>query len=128
MNNKIISAAAFLGMLSIILGAFGAHGLKKILTVAQLNSFTTGVTYQMYHSLFLLFLGLNNSFSYKTKKSIFNLVCLGVLLFSGSIYLLAMNDLTTIDFKKIAFLTPIGGLFLITAWAVVLVKTIKNKS
>lgn len=128
MNKKIISTGAFLGMTAIILGAFGAHALKKILNLDQLATFETGVKYQMYHALFLLFLGLNTSFSEKTKKSVFNLVLFGVVLFSGSIYLLAINNLSSFDFKKIGFVTPIGGLFLIAAWVIVLVKSIKNKS
>ena len=128
MNKKIISTAAFLGMIAIVLGAFGAHALKKVLSMEQLATFETGVKYQMYHALFLLFLGLNTSFSETIKKRIFNLVLFGVILFSGSIYLLAISDLTTFDFKKIGFVTPIGGLFLITAWAIVFVKMIKNKS
>lgn len=128
MNKKIISTAAFLGMIAIVLGAFGAHALKKVLSMEQLATFETGVKYQMYHALFLLFLGLNTSFSETIKKRIFNLVLFGVILFSGSIYLLAISDLTAFDFKKIGFVTPIGGLFLITAWAIVFVKMIKNKS
>ena len=128
MNKKIISTAAFLGMIAIVLGAFGAHALKKALSMEQLATFETGVKYQMYHALFLLFLGLNTSFSETIKKRIFNLVLFGVILFSGSIYLLSISDLTPFDFKKIGFVTPIGGLFLITAWAIVFVKMIKNKS
>ncbi len=128
MNKKIISTAALLGMTAIILGAFGAHALKNILTLQQLNTFETGVKYQMYHALFLLFLGLSVTLSNKTKKIIFNLILLGVILFCGSIYLLAINDLTSFNFKKIGFLTPIGGLFLIAGWGIVLVKSIKNKS
>ena len=128
MNKKIISTAAFLGMIAIVLGAFGAHALKKVLSMEQLDTFETGVKYQMYHALFLLFLGLNTSFSETIKKRIFNLVLFGVILFSGSIYLLSISDLTPFDFKKIGFVTPIGGLFLITAWAIVFVKMIKNKS
>ena len=57
MDKKIITTAAILGMIAIILGAFGAHALKKILSVEQLTTFETGVRYQMYHALFLLFIG-----------------------------------------------------------------------
>jgi len=75
-------------MTAIILGAFGAHALKQILSPVQLNSFETGVKYQMYHSLFLLFLGTTSSISDKAKARILNLVIFGVLFFSGSIYLM----------------------------------------
>jgi len=72
MDKKIFSAAGFFGMTAIILGAFGAHALKKVLSVDQLTTFETGVKYQMYHALFLLFLGLNNHLSVKTKKNNFS--------------------------------------------------------
>lgn len=116
MDRKIITTAAFLGMTAIILGAFGAHALKKILNLEQLNTFETGVKYQMYHALFLLFIGLSQSILEKTKKIIFYFVVIGVVFFSGSIYLLATNDLTSFDFKIIGFVTPIGGLLLIIGW------------
>ena len=128
MNKKINSTAAFLGLTAIILGAFGAHALKKVLTYEQLTTFETGVKYQMYHALFLLFLGVNTSFSNKTKNSIFYLTLVGVILFSGSIYLLATNNLTAFDFRKIGFVTPIGGLFLIAAWAIIFVKSLKKST
>ena len=116
MDKKIITTAAFLGMTAIILGAFGAHALKKVLNLEQLNTFETGVKYQMYHALFLLFVGLSQSIAAKTKKIIFYFVVAGVVFFSGSIYLLATNNLTSFDFKTIGFVTPIGGLLLIIGW------------
>jgi uncharacterized membrane protein YgdD (TMEM256/DUF423 family) len=131
MDKKIISTAAVLGMIAIILGAFGAHGLKKVLTIEQLTTFETGVRYQMYHALFLLFIGTTTLINQKLKKTILNLTILGVLFFSGSIYLLATNSLTTIDFKVIGFITPIGGLFLIISWFLLffdLIKPIKKKN
>lgn len=127
MDKKIISTGAVFGMIAIILGAFGAHALKKVLSIDQLSSFETGVRYQMYHALFLLFIGLMNDLSQKAKKTIFFLVIFGVILFSGSIYLLVTNDLTSFDFKVIGFATPIGGLLLIGAWAVLLFDLLKKK-
>ena len=128
MKTRMVATAAILGMIAIILGAFGAHALKKVLTIEQLATFETGVRYQMYHALFLLFIGLIDELSDKTKKTIYYLVVSGVLLFSGSIYLLATNDLTTFDFKTIGFVTPIGGLLLILAWSVLLVRILNKKS
>ncbi|SHM04687.1 DUF423 domain-containing protein [Flavobacterium xinjiangense] len=127
MDKKIISTGAFIGMLAIILGAFGAHALKKVLSIEQLSTFETGVRYQMYQALFLLFIGLMTNLSQKTKKTIYNLVLFGVILFSGSIYLLATNTLTTFDFKAIGFLTPIGGLLLILAWGILFWNVTKKK-
>ena len=127
MNRKILSTAALLGIIAIALGAFGAHGLKKLIEPEMLATFETGVRYQMYHALFLLFLGTTQLVTEKTKKVIFTLLIIGVLFFSGSIYFLACNDLFSFDFKKIGIITPIGGLLLIGAWGVLLLNLIKRK-
>ncbi|MFV8356229.1 DUF423 domain-containing protein [Flavobacterium sp. XS1P32] len=127
MKSKIVTTATILGIIAIILGAFGAHGLKKFLAVEQLATFETGVRYQMYHALFLLFIGLYDELTDAVKKTIYYLVLSGVILFSGSIYLLATNDLMAFDFKRIGFVTPIGGLLLIMAWGLLLV-TLLNKN
>ena len=127
MDKKIISTGAIFGMLAIILGAFGAHALKKVLSIEELTTFETGVKYQMYHALFLVFIGLA-SISQKVKKTIYFLVVIGVIFFSGSIYLLATNSLTPFDFKIIGFVTPIGGLLLISAWGVLLLNYFNKKS
>ena len=127
MERKIISVAAFMGMTAIILGAFGAHALKKYLTIEELGTFETGVKYQMYHALFLLFLGLNSFVEDKAKKTILQLVIFGVIFFSGSIYLLATKSITGINFKSIGIITPIGGTLLILAWSILLWKVFKKK-
>ena len=118
MERKITSVAALMGITAIILGAFGAHALKKQLSVEQLGSFETGVKYQMYHALFLLFLGINTFLNEKVKKTLFQLVIFGVFFFSGSIYLLTTKAITGVDFKFIGIVTPIGGVLLIIAWSV----------
>jgi uncharacterized membrane protein YgdD (TMEM256/DUF423 family) len=127
MDKKIISTGAIFGMVAILLGAFGAHALKKVLSLEQLSTFETGVRYQMYQAFFLLFIGLMTDLSQKAKKTIYNLVLFGVILFSGSIYLLATNTLTSFDFKAIGFVTPIGGLLLILAWGILFLNIIKKK-
>lgn len=128
MDKKIITTGAIFGMLAIILGAFGAHALKKVLSIEQLSTFETGVKYQMYHALFLLFIGLS-ILSEKAKKTIYFLVVIGVIFFSGSIYLLATNGhFIPFDFKTIGFITPVGGLLLISAWGVLLVNILKKNS
>jgi len=117
MERKITSVAALMGITAIILGAFGAHALKKQLSVEQLGSFETGVKYQMYHALFLLFLGMNTFLNENLKKTVFQLVIFGVFFFSGSIYLLTTKAITGVDFKFIGIVTPIGGVLLIMAWS-----------
>jgi uncharacterized membrane protein YgdD (TMEM256/DUF423 family) len=127
MNKRIIVTASFLGMTAIILGAFGAHALKKILPAEQLITFETGVRYQMYQAFFLFFLATQIDLLEKTRKIIYNLIVIGVVFFSGSIYLLATSGLSGINIKSIGFITPIGGLLLIIAWGMLGYSTLKNK-
>ena len=116
MEKKILLTACILGFLAIIFGAFGAHALKKTLTTEQLTSFETGVKYQMYHALFLLFIGMTQIITLKEKAVLFYLVLIGVLFFSGSIYILTTSSITGIKSKLVGPITPIGGLFLILSW------------
>lgn len=128
MNKKILITAAVLGLTSVILGAFGAHGLKELISVESQQTFETGVRYQMYHAFLLLFVGGSSMINQRSKKVIFYLTLFGVLFFSGSIYGLATNSLTGFDFKSIGFITPIGGLFLILSWGVLFANFLKIKS
>ncbi|HBK83161.1 MAG TPA: DUF423 domain-containing protein [Flavobacterium sp.] len=127
MAQKIIIIALSLGVLAIVLGAFGAHGLKKFLSEDQLTSFETGVRYQMYHALFLLFLAQTNYITERQKIIVFLITLLGVLLFSGSIYLLSTSNITNIKSKFIGLITPIGGLLLISSWIYLLYSIIQKK-
>ena len=120
MERKIISSALILGITAIILGAFGAHALKKVLTEEALVTFETGVKYQMYHALFLLFLGTTALVSDVVKKKVFQLIVVGVVFFSGSIYVLATRTITGIDFRPLGIVTPIGGALLILGWTALL--------
>lgn len=128
MEKKIIVTAALLGVLAIILGAFGSHGLKKVLQPEQLNSFEIGIRYQMYHALFLLFVATNTFLTLKEKSIIFYLAIVGVLFFSGSIYLLSTSAITGIKTKILGPITPIGGLFLIVSWGYLLYAFIVKKT
>ncbi|WP_298477341.1 DUF423 domain-containing protein [uncultured Maribacter sp.] len=116
MNKTIFIFGVLFGVVAIVLGAFGAHGLEKVLTPDNLVTFETGVRYQMYHALFLLILSSVSQIKEKDKKVVFYLITIGVFLFSFSIYLLATNSLTNFNFKTIALATPIGGVFLIFGW------------
>ncbi|MFT4698256.1 MAG: uncharacterized membrane protein YgdD (TMEM256/DUF423 family) [Flavobacteriaceae bacterium] len=115
-NKKIVVIAAFLGALTIAIGAFGAHGLKELVDANALKSFETGVRYQMYHIIVLLVIGLTPIIPLKVKKTIFLFFIIGILLFSGSIYLLSLNAILPFNAKSIAFITPIGGLSFIIGW------------
>ncbi|MDX1317950.1 DUF423 domain-containing protein [Xanthomarina gelatinilytica] len=127
MNKKILILATIFGILSVVLGAFAAHGLKALITTQALQTFETGVRYQMYHALLLLFVGNSAFVSEKSKKAIFYLILLGILFFSGSIYGLATNELSGFNFKSIGFITPIGGLLLIVSWIILLINFLKIK-
>ena len=125
MNKKILITASLLGVLAIMLGAFGVHGLKALISNELQQSFETGVRYQMYHALLLLFVGMNNNLNKKTKRAIFYTTVVGVIFFSGSIYGLATNEYTSFNFKSIALITPIGGLLLIASWSLLLINFLK---
>jgi uncharacterized membrane protein YgdD (TMEM256/DUF423 family) len=127
MDRKVIATAAILGIVAIALGAFGAHGLKKLISPESIVVFETGVKYQMYHALFLLFAGTTALISDRAKKTILTLTVIGVIFFSVSIYFLACDDLFSFDFKTSGFITPIGGLLLISAWAVLFLNIIRRK-
>jgi uncharacterized membrane protein YgdD (TMEM256/DUF423 family) len=120
---KNIIITCFLGLSAVILGAFGAHALKEILTAEQLLSFETAVRYQMYHAIVLLFVNVFEGFSAKQKNVISIMFFMGVLVFSGSIYLI---QLTSITAKSIWFVTPLGGFFFIIGWVSMMVIFIKK--
>ncbi|WP_158962295.1 DUF423 domain-containing protein [Myroides fluvii] len=126
MGRKIIVTATLLGALGIVLGAFGAHGLKKIVSETAVASYEVGVRYQLYHVFFLLFVGLSSFFSDAVKKRIFILTLIGVTLFSGSIYLLTFNGLPGFNVKFLGPITPIGGVFMIIAWVYAAIQTLKT--
>jgi uncharacterized membrane protein YgdD (TMEM256/DUF423 family) len=128
MNKKLLVVGSVLGLVALVLGAFAAHGLKESINNGAIETFQTGVRYQMYHAIVLLFAGSTSYLKIKTKTRMFYLVIVGVLLFSGSIYGLATNTLTDFDFKSIGFVTPIGGLFLIISWVLMLTDFLKIKA
>ncbi len=128
MNKKIILTALVFGFIAIILGAFGAHALKKVLNIEQLTSFEVGVKYLMYHALFLLFLGTTNLLLPAQKRTVFYLTVIGIIIFSFSIFLLTTSSVSGINFKFLGPITPVGGLLLIAAWVYMFIYILKNKS
>ncbi|MBM7418781.1 MULTISPECIES: DUF423 domain-containing protein [Chryseobacterium] len=122
----LVFGAAY-GMLSVILGAFGAHALKKILSVERLESFETGVRYQMYAAFFLLIAGYILKFDTSSQKWISILMIAGTILFSFSIYFLSLQDYLGANLKFLGPITPLGGLFMILAWLMLIFYFVKNK-
>ncbi|AZQ59496.1 DUF423 domain-containing protein [Maribacter sp. MJ134] len=117
---------ALFGLLAIVFGAFGAHALKKRFSVEQLNSFETGVKYQMYHALVLLMLGFNLNMDTSLEKYMVYCFIIGILLFSFSIYGLCISSSKGKKLKFLGPITPIGGLFLVAGWALLLYSFIRN--
>lgn len=123
MFRTALLVGSFLGMTAVILGAMGAHALQGKLEPKLLNSFTVGARYQMIHALVLILLGLwARSYPSKTIHVAIGCIIAGVLLFSGSIYILVFLR------WKVGIVTPIGGLFMIVGWALMFVAALQIKA
>jgi Uncharacterized small membrane protein len=118
MHKGFACTAAILGALAVALGAFGAHGLKKIVPPETVSTFETGVRYQFYHTFALLAVAiLYEHFPVKTINYAGICFIIGIILFSGSLYLLtAMKATETVGLSKLGIITPFGGLFFIAGW------------
>ena len=127
MKNTTLIIGAVYGLLSVVLGAFGAHALKKVISVEKLISFETGVRYQMYAAHFLLIIGYILKFETPSEKWISILMIAGTFIFSVTIYLLAFSEVAAIPTKIIGPLTPLGGLLMIISWAMLIFYLVKNK-
>ena len=127
MNRKIIATGLVLILIGIILGAFGAHGLKEVVSDKDLlDSFETGVRYQIYHGFAFLIFGAT-PIKEKLGRGLFITFLLGVLFFSGSIFAFVFLNVKEMVFPKIiAFITPLGGALLIIAWAFLLINFLKK--
>jgi uncharacterized membrane protein YgdD (TMEM256/DUF423 family) len=118
MHRTYIKIATLIGALSVIMGAFGAHKLKEMLAPEVLSSFQTGVTYQFYHCFALLAVGiLYKRYQNQWMEWAGRLFILGIILFSGSLYLLTALEATKeIGLEGFGVLTPLGGLLLVAGW------------
>lgn len=125
MKQIVLSFGAIYGGLSVVFGAFGAHALKGVLSPDKLQSFETGVKYQMYHALALLLVGFYFDFSTKIQNYMGWGFIVGTFLFSVSIYLLALSSIWSVSLRFLGPVTPLGGLLLITAWAMLLVSIVQ---
>ena len=122
MSQIAIVFGSIFGFLAIILGAFGAHLLKKKLTTDQLQSFETGVKYQMYHAIVLLFLGFHLNVNKTIDAYIIYAFIVGTILFSFSIYGLVISSANNKKMKFLGPVTPIGGLCLALGWMLLIYK------
>jgi uncharacterized membrane protein YgdD (TMEM256/DUF423 family) len=128
MNKQIIITASLFGALAVIAGAFGAHALKDSLSPYQLEVWQTGVQYQFYHVFALLFLSTFTRFKNKVIVSTYYLFTFGIVLFSGSLYLLSSPEQIHMPgLSVLGPVTPIGGLLFIIGWVFLAFAAFRNK-
>ncbi len=114
-NSKLV-IAGLLGALGVGLGAFGAHGLKPLLSVHELANYKTGISYQMIHTVLLVVLALYSGQNRRLRFAFWAIVA-GVILFSGSLYLLSTKEILGLtNWRWLGPITPLGGLSLIVGW------------
>lgn len=127
MEKRILVTASLLGAITIALGAFGAHGLKAMVDENWVDTFNTGVRYQMYHVLALLWLGSTARVSEHTKQWVSRLWLFGILFFSGSLYAMTLLEAAGDSLSFIGPITPFGGLLLILGWVRLAMGVSRNK-
>ena len=127
-KNKNLVLIGFSGVIAVALGAFGAHGLKPLLTDAEMNTFEIGIRYHFYHTFAILAAAiLTKNRTSKPLNIAIILFTVGILLFSGSLYLLACKGILGIEsWNFLGPITPIGGACFIAGWAMFIVKGLKN--
>jgi uncharacterized membrane protein YgdD (TMEM256/DUF423 family) len=128
MHKKFIAIGAVMGAIAVALGAFGAHGLKKVVNAETVQIFQTGVQYQMYHALGLLLTGVLYEKCFPKFARIAGILFLiGILLFSGSLYMLTTGKAVgNTSFDKAGIITPVGGLAFIGGWLFLFLAAIKK--
>lgn len=129
MYKPALIAGIVFSALAVILGAFGAHGLKPLLSAEQLQTFETGVKYEFYHGLALLAAGIiYSSFPFRLVKYASSCFITGILLFSGSLFAMTVLKINgEVGLGGLGILTPIGGLFFIAGWLLLLLAVARKK-
>lgn len=128
MHKLYLIISSLFGAIAVVLGAFGAHGLKKIVPAETISAFQTGVQYQMYHTLALLAVAiLFERFPTKWMRWAGGCFITGIILFSGSLYLLAaLKAADKVDMEGIGIITPVGGIFFILGWLFIFIGVMKK--
>jgi uncharacterized membrane protein YgdD (TMEM256/DUF423 family) len=116
---------ALYGAMALILGAFGAHALKKMATAEQLASFETGVRYQFYHALLLVVLGYGLGFQHPVESWVVTCFMVGTPIFSWSIFGLVWSDIRGNKWRFLGPVTPIGGLILAIGWLLLVYNSVR---
>lgn len=128
MHKGFLITAALLGALAVALGAFAAHKLRQVLSPEQVATFETGVRYQFYHVFALLGVAVvYEKFPGGLMQWAGNCFIIGILLFSGSLYLMtALRATESVGVNKLGIITPFGGLFFIAGWMLMLIAFIRK--
>ena len=127
MFKPALLAGTLFGGLGVILGAFGAHALKEVFTPSQLDIYNKGVTYQFYHSFALLAAGiLFSAYPFDSLKWATWLFIAGIVLFSGSLYLMVTLQSKGMSIGPAGIITPIGGLCFIGGWLSLFIAILKK--
>ncbi|MEP7169796.1 MAG: DUF423 domain-containing protein [Bacteroidota bacterium] len=129
MQKKILIVSSLSGFLCVMLGAFGAHQLKALLPADQLSVFETAVRYQFYHTFALLAVAIliSNGQNILLKRAAYSFI-IGIILFSGSLYLLSIRSLLGAEMKWLGPVTPIGGLFFMIGWLLLFLFAFKKNN
>lgn len=128
MHKTFLILGTLLAGFGVVLGAFGAHGLKKLVGAETVGTYQTGVQYQMYHAFALIILGIlferfQNNFLLWSGWLFFA----GIILFSGSLYLLAsLKAMNRVGVSGVGIITPVGGLLFVLGWVSLLVGLVKK--
>jgi uncharacterized membrane protein YgdD (TMEM256/DUF423 family) len=128
MHKIFLLIGTVLAGLAVALGAFGAHGLKRLVDTETVGIYQTGVQYQMYHALALLAVGiLGDRISNHLLGYAGFLFIGGIVLFSGSLYLIAsLKAMNKVVVPAVGIITPLGGLLFIIGWIVLLIAIVKK--
>lgn len=128
MNKRIILTASFFGAIAVLLGAFGAHALKNAIDAHALTIWQKGVEYQFYHTFALLYLSTFARYRNKLINIAYFCFTFGIVLFSGSLYLMATKSILNLGFAEfIGPITPIGGLLFVLGWIMLFFAAVKDK-
>lgn len=130
MGKQLFVTASLLAALAVILGAFGAHGLKQLVPPETVTTFETGVRYQFYHVFAIFITGLlYMQWPHRFLKTAYWFFLIGILLFSGSLYALTLLKATdTVGLSKLGIVTPFGGVFFVLGWILLALGLLKRNA
>lgn len=129
MRKVFIRLGSLFAALAVGLGAFGAHTLAEHLTPKDLATFKTGVEYHFYHSFAILIVGVLLYYGKKSRLNIAGWLFLaGIILFSGSLYLLSVKETMNLSISWVGPITPIGGTLFLIGWGFLFASTFQERT